>query len=133
MSTPPDDYSYYCPSSRCPLVGYHINKIDKFYDDLIKNVVLHKQEGRPFVIIINDVNSKNRGRNLFLDLCKKLDQANFPGRYSRFYFAYNIQNDHQRYGDKHKCNDVLYNIPEKLNKYDPWKKCSSAQLLVELD
>ncbi len=110
-----------------------IDKIDKFYDDLIKSIVLHKQENKPYAIIINDVNSNNRGRDFFLDLCQKLAEADLQGTYSQFYFDYRIQNGKQRYGDKHDSNDVLYNVPSKLSKYEPWKKCSSAQLLIELD
>lgn len=110
-----------------------INKIDKFYDDLIKSIVLHKQGNKPYVIIINDVNSNNRGRDFFLDLCHKLAEADLQGSYLQFYFDYRIQNDKQRYGNKHNSNDVLYNVPSKLSEYEPWEKCSSAQLLIELD
>lgn len=109
-----------------------IDKIDRFYNDLIKNIVLHKEQGDPFVIIINDVNSNNRGRDFFIDLCKKLAKADLHGTYSQYYFDYRIKNDKQRYGNKHSSNDVLYTVPKKLDKYEPWKICSSAQLLIEL-
>jgi uncharacterized membrane protein YkvI len=39
MSTPPDDYSYYCPSSQCPLVGYHIN-IEQVAGSMIPSLIL---------------------------------------------------------------------------------------------
>lgn len=110
-----------------------IDKIDRFYDDLIKSIVLHKQQNKPFVIIINDVNSNNRGRDFFLDLCQKLASADFHGTYSQYYFDYRIKNDKQRYGEKHSSNDVLFCVPDKLSKYEPWKICSSAQLLIELN
>lgn len=109
-----------------------IDEIDKFYDDLIENIVLHKDQGKPFVIIINDVNSNNRGRDFFLDLCKKLANADLHGTYSQYYFDYRIKNDYQRYGTCHKSTSVLYTVPDKLSKYEPWETCSSAQLLIEL-
>lgn len=109
-----------------------ISIINSFYDDLIKNIIQHKDKGVPFVILINDVNSNNRGRDLFGDLCKKLSIAGLEGVYSQFYFNYRIQNDHQRYGTMHSHNDLLFDIPEKLDKYKPWRACSSAQMLIEL-
>lgn len=109
-----------------------IGIIDTFYDNLIKSIINHKENGNPFIILINDVNSNNRGRDLFIDLCKQLSQANLHGTYTQYYFDYRIQNDHQRYGQKHDNNNVLYRVPDKLDKYEPWKICSSAQMLIEI-
>lgn len=109
-----------------------ISTINAFYDDLIKNIIRHKDEGTPFVILINDVNSNNRGRDYFVDLCKKLSRAGLEGTYSRFYFNYKIQNEHQKYGTMHPHNKLLFDIPQKLDEYDPWRVCSSAQMLIEL-
>ncbi len=114
---------------------YNTNQIaiiDSFYDDLIKNIIKHKEDGVPFVILINDVNSNNRGRDYFIDLCEKLSQSNLTGTYSQFYFNYRIQNDHQKYGTMHQQNELLFKVPNKLNKYEPWRVCSSAQMLIEL-
>jgi hypothetical protein len=110
-----------------------IAQINKFYDDLINRIVMHKQQNKPFVIIINDVNSIYRGRGYFLNLCQKLSEKGLQNTYAQYYFDYNIKNDKQRYGERHANNDVLYDVPNKLYKYDPWVKCSSAQLLIELD
>lgn len=109
-----------------------INKIQKFFEDLVNNIVLHKESSKPLIIIINDVNSNNRGRDYFIDLCEKLKNKNLKGAYTKFYFDYNIHNDYQRYGVKHNRNNILYTIPDKINKYEPWRKCSSAQLLIEI-
>lgn len=49
-----------------------ICKIELFYERLIENIILRKEKGKPFVILINDVNSNNRGRDLFESLCKNL-------------------------------------------------------------
>lgn len=109
-----------------------INEIESFFDNLVENIIAHKSEESPFIIIINDVNSCNRGRDNFDILIEKLRSKNYHGICPKYYFDYNIQNEHQRYGTKHNDVDVLYNVPNKLNKYQPWKYCSSAQLLIEV-
>lgn len=109
-----------------------ISEIEAFFDQLIDSIIKYKEQNKPFVIIINDVNSNNRGRDYFLEFCEKLKARNFHGIYNPYYFDYNIKNSKQCYGMKHESNDVLYSIPNKLKKYEPWRKCSSAQLLIEV-
>lgn len=109
-----------------------IEKISTFFDKLIQKIVTHKQKGKPFVVLINDVNSNNRGRDYFQLIIDKLHNEGFHGISKRFYFDYRIQNDFQRYGTRHQSTDILYNIPDELDIYQPWTKCSSAQLLIEV-
>lgn len=109
-----------------------ICKIELFYERLIENIILRKEKGKPFVILINDVNSNNRGRDLFESLCKKLADAGMHGSYAKYYFNYRIQNDYQRYGEEHTSNSLLYDMPSNLSKYEPWKYCSSAQMIIEI-
>ena len=109
-----------------------IEKISTFFDKLIQKIVAHKQKGKPFVVLINDVNSNNRGRDYFQLIIDKLHNEGFHGISKRFYFDYRIQNDFQRYGTRHQSTDILYNIPDELDIYQPWTKCSSAQLLIEV-
>lgn len=109
-----------------------IVKINQFYDNLISNLIAHRESKNPFVILINDVNSCNRGRDYFKDLCNRLAENGFEQSYRQFYFDYRIQNDYQRYGARHISNEILYNIPTGFEIYRPWKECSSAQLLIEI-
>ena len=110
-----------------------IQQLDDLYENLIKNIVLHRNQNKPFVIMINDVNSNNRGRDLFSGLCDKLGNAGLHGYASKYYFDYRIQNDYQRYGNMHDDNRILYGpIHDSLKKYEPWEYCSSAQLLIEV-
>lgn len=114
---------------------YNTNQIDAvetFFDVLVQNVVVHKQENVPFVILINDVNSNNRGRDYFEGLLDRLKKANLHGQANGFYFPYRIFNDHMKYGTSHETCEILYEIPNKLDMYTPWTKCSSAQLLIEI-
>ena len=114
---------------------YNTNQIDaihNFFDDLIKNVVMRRDPKKPFVILINDVNSNNRGRDYFYVLCNKLVAAGFHVTNQQFYFDYRIQNDYQRYGQRHQSINTLFDIPDGFEIYHPWTVCSSAQMLIEL-
>lgn len=110
-----------------------INEIDDFFDNLIKSIVYHKDNGIPFVIIINDVNSNNRGRDFFVDFCSKLSDSELHVTYQKYYFDYYIQNDYQRYGERHDSNRILFEIPDGFEQYEPWTRCSSAQLIIEVE
>ncbi len=111
-----------------------INVVQQFFSDLIKNVVETRKDGDPFVILINDVNSCYRGRDYFEDLVRILKKHNYHGQCSCFYFDYRIQNNFQRYGVKHLRNNTLFDLDDiDLEIYEPWKDCSSAQMLIEID
>lgn len=99
---------------------------------MVQNIILHKEQGKPLVVLINDVNSNNRGRENFQKLVEKLDGKGFTENSQGYYFDYNIKNEFQRYGIKHESNKILYNIPDGLSIYQPWEECSSAQLLIEV-
>lgn len=111
-----------------------IEAVQQFFSDLIKNVIETRKDGDPFVILINDVNSCNRGRDYFEDLVNILKNHNYHGQYSCFYFDYRIQNYFQRYGEKHRRNNTLFDLDKiDLDIYEPWMECSSAQMLIEID
>lgn len=110
-----------------------IGKIQVFFEKLVDTIISRKQVGVPMVILINDVNSVNRGRDFFADLVEKLKDAELHGSYRQFYFDYKIKHDAQRYGEKHESREVLFRLPNSFdNIYYPWKDCSSAQLLIEV-
>jgi hypothetical protein len=109
-----------------------IGEISAFFDKLIQKIVAHKKKGEPLVILINDVNSNRRGRDYFQLIIEKLHDAGFHDTSKRFYFDYNIFNESQRYGTQHPSTDVLYEIHDRFDIYQPWKQCSSAQLLIEV-
>lgn len=111
-----------------------IDVVQQFFSDLIKKVVKTRKGGDPFVILINDVNSCYRGREYFKYLVSILKKYNYHGQFSCFYFDYRIQNDFQRYGEKHPQNSTLFDLREiNLDIYEPWNECSSAQMLIEID
>lgn len=109
-----------------------IHQIDEFFDKIIERVIKRRETKNPFIILINDVNSCNRGRDYFFNLKEKLDNAGFSLWYNQYYFAYNIRDEHQIYGTRHKNNKICFKLKEGLEGYEPWKECSSAQMLIEL-
>ena len=85
------------------------------------------------VILINDVNSVNRGRDYFSVLIDKLKAADFHESCRKFYFDYKIVNLAQRYGERHASRQTVFNLPKEFDGiYQPWRDCSSAQLLIEV-
>lgn len=112
-----------------------ISKIKDFFSCIVNNIIAHKQRNNPFIILINDVNSNNRGRDYFKVLSDKVKAAGLhsPDPPFSFYFDHNILHEGQKYGKKHLNNNILYEIPQELQLYEPWKTCSSAQMLIEVD
>ena len=111
-----------------------IEAIQNFFSYIVKNVIENRNINEPFVILINDVNSCNRGRDFFIDLARILAVNKFEGKVYKYYFDYKIQNDFQRYGAKHPSNNTLFDFYGiDLDIYEPWVNCSSAQMLIEID
>lgn len=107
--------------------------IDKLFDLVVESIVQYKCDSEPFVILINDVNSRNMGRDLFLNIINKLQLAGFHGHCSQYYFDNNIKVEAQRYGTKHdKSRAMTPEMAARYRKYEPWQFCTSAQLLIEI-
>jgi len=67
-------------------------------------------------------------------LVKVLEKSHYQVQYECYYFDYRIKNDFQRYGNKHSQNITLFDLDEiDLDIYKPWKECSSAQMLIEIE
>lgn len=110
-----------------------ISKIQGFFTKLVEEIIKRKQDSMPLVVLINDVNSVYRGRDYFLELVQKLEDANLCSNYKKLYFDYKIKCDAQRYGEKHESRKILFSLPESFKGiYEPWEDCSSAQLLIEV-
>lgn len=110
-----------------------IQKIENLFDSIIQNIVLQRDINKPFIIIINDVNSINRGRDLFINLYKKIEEKGIEATYRQYYFDYRIKNEYQRYGEKHRDYSALFHPDSRIiDQYNPWLYCSSAQLIIEI-
>jgi len=109
-----------------------IGQIEIFFDELVDNIVKHKETDNPLVIIINDVNSCYRGRNYFEEFVQKLEEEGVNCTSQGYYFDYCITNVNQRYGKKHEKKDICFTMQGGLEEYEPWEKCSGAQMLIEV-
>lgn len=110
-----------------------IGQIKEFFQKLIDTIIAHKQKEVPMAILINDVNSNNRGRDYFSDLIEMMKASDIHGRYSKYYFGYNIVHSGQQYGERHESNKIIFALPDEFERiYQPWRSCSSAQLLIEV-
>lgn len=99
----------------------------------MESIVKARDETEPFVILINDVNSINLGRDMFRNLQDKLQDAGLHGECKPYYFDRNIQHESQRYGMKHEnSNAMTPTIAQRYQDYEPWQFCTSAQLLIEI-
>ena len=131
---------YYHSSTNVIVISYllsylynttHRNDILLFFDLIIDNVVLRNKDKK--LIIINDVNSCNRGRDYFPKLIDKLKKKGLHGTYSYRYFDSDRLNDFQRNGEPYESNNPLFYMDvNKKRAYhvDGW--CRSAQLIVEV-
>ncbi len=54
-------------------------RIDELYTGLIRNVVSHRNAASPFLIIINDIDTYHKGRNLFYKLLDALEDSGYNG------------------------------------------------------
>ncbi len=108
-----------------------LTAVREFYKNLCLNVIKRMQPKS--IIIINDVNSNKRGRDLFLMFSDMLSKYGIKHSYSCRYFEYNIQNEYQRYGIKYPNKEILDWPTKNIARYNPWTVCSSAQLIIELE
>ena len=114
-------------------VSHGRDAVNMLFDLVIKSIVKRRNPYEPFVILINDVNSINLGRDTFLNLKDKLQNAGFHVECMPYYFDRNIRHESQRYGEKHKeSNATTDSIVQKYRFYEPWQFCTSAQLLIEI-
>ncbi len=107
-----------------------ISQINSLYEAIIEKVVQHRFQDSPFLVIINDLDSRNKGRDYFWPFYKKLMAA-----------GCNVNATAKRFGsDAYLENSTQY--PQKANKYtilDDFRsryncalECTSAQLILEL-
>lgn len=104
------------------------SKINELYDGIVENIVCRRLRNLPFLLIVNDIDSRHKGRNTFHRLIDKLEIAGCFGQ--AFAKSYHENGDlgrtrwgratHNRYGA------IKYSYIKCLTEYD------SAQLIVEL-
>ena len=106
--------------------------ISNFFDNIIESIVSHKRNDTPMLIIINDVDSCNTGRDTFKLLVDKLTALNYTiinYKRKRFYSTCHYSNSEQYLTDAN-CYEIYDDFQEK---YCVAKYCTSAQLIIEVE
>lgn len=111
------------------------DRIDYLFDLVINSVIQYRDVSKPFIVILNDVNSNNMGREMFIHFWEKIQSAGLQGRANKYYFdGRHIKNDNQKYGIKHDTNFAMTQQKvDEFQQYEPWQFCTSAQLLIEIE
>ena len=107
--------------------------VKRWFSKLARSIIRNKPQNSPMLIIINDVDSINTGRDAFPTFVEEIEKVGFTVRREvrrRFksanYFANSIQ-----YASKR---NIFDDISEKLKKnYCMALNCESVQLILEVD
>ena len=81
-------------------------------------------------IVLNDINlttAKGGGREHFDELLGKI----LDSEYWQFHFSNSNRATHFNYGDEYEINDLVRKLPKKLQNYEPFDSCASAQLIIK--
>lgn len=105
-----------------------IDAINHLYDLLIHNVLAHRRSKNPFLFILNDIDTMNKGRDKFYPFLDKLEAAGYEG------VAYAVSahetGDLGRYRFSHrKDSDEYGNIGYR---YSSCTCNNSAMLIIEV-
>lgn len=105
--------------------------VSDLFDDLIEYVISNKPQDTPMLIIINDVDSVNTGRDTFMQLAKKLERAGYDITIQKLRFK----------NDSYYSDSIKYSSNQ--NKFDcSWEfqqnycvalRCEAAQLIIEIE
>ena len=94
------------------LISYLYNtsqkkEIIKFFERLIDNVITRNRDKK--LIVFNDVNSCNRGRDYFVKFINELRKRDLHGIYREMYFDSSRLNRYQRNGSAYNSSTSLFN------------------------
>ena len=118
------------------LISFFFHSIGKagvieWFEELVEQVIKQKPSGSPFLVIINDVDSINTGRDTFLYLKKIIERNGLEVTFEkrmRFkdesYFPNSI-----KYPSKQNMFSIPFFVKEN---YCPAINCESAQLILEV-
>lgn len=109
-------------------------KADRDIEDLINLFVGNLLPILPAnsFIIINDYNrgiNSNDPRSWY-EKFKVLMEKNRKVSVWKLHFKHNYRNFHL-YDTQHQNNDILFPVPPEFDKFNPWRFCSSAQLIIK--
>lgn len=116
-------------------VNCDTNGLNPYFDVLINEIIQYMQPGSK--IIINDVNSRNMGRDLWIQFFDKIKLYHKSAEKTRRYF-FKKGDFTPEYGDMYphpgeaEETDILYEHPKMRWPFDPHLSCRSCQMIITL-
>lgn len=111
----------------------HVNQL---FDLIIEKVLPHKQDN-PVLILINDIDEKRYATRYYDTIVEKIRAAGYHVKVSKKHFGNREGKGHQdesvQYQSYNNMFDLQLNIKDRLRKYDGAFRCSSAQLILEVE
>lgn len=105
--------------------------VESLFDDLIEFVVKNKPQDSPQLIIINDVDSINTGRDVFIKLAYKIKRIGYNISIRKMHFK---ENSYYSNSERHQLNALIFDCPwDFQQEYCVPLSCESAQLIIEID
>ena len=105
--------------------------VNKLFDDLIQFIIANKPQDSPMLIIINDADSINTGRDEFIKLVQKLHRKGYEATFEPMRFK-----DHQHYpnSEMYPSKKLLFDCSwDFQQEYCVPLSCESAQMIIEIE
>lgn len=105
--------------------------VSNLFDDIIEYIVSNKPHDSPMLIIINDVDSINTGRDTFKRLAEKLEDLGYDITVQKFRFK---SDAYYSGSTQYPSNQNLFEcVWEFQQKYCVALRCESDQMLIEIE
>lgn len=105
--------------------------VSNLFDDIIEYIVSNKPHDSPMLIIINDVDSINTGRDTFKRLAEKLEDLEYDITVQKFRFK---SDAYYSGSTQYPSNQNLFEcVWEFQQKYCVPLSCESAQMIIEIE
>ena len=105
--------------------------VSNLFDDIIEYIVSNKTHDSPMLIIINDVDSINTGRDTFKRLAEKLEDLGYDITVQKFRFK---SDAYYSGSTQYPSNQNLFEcVWEFKQKYCVPLSCESAQMIIEIE
>lgn len=105
--------------------------VNKLFDDLIQFIIANKPQDSPMLIIINDADSINTGRDEFIKLVQKIHRKGYEATFEPMRFK-----DHQHYhnSEMYPSKKLLFDCSwDFQQEYCVPLSCESAQMIIEIE
>lgn len=105
--------------------------VNKLFDDLIQFIIANKPKDSPMLIIINDADSINTGRDEFIKLVQKLHRKGYEATFEPMRFK-----DHLHYPNSeiYPSKKLLFDCSwDFQQEYCVPLSCESAQMIIEIE